>query len=304
MDYNDNIFNYRDYMNYKLKDECFGIDEFISNDFLESLSDNIVNYPSNSQTDSFLSVVYDISEGLKNNLFKLNFQPQYNLATQEIIGFEALVRLKNSNNHNISPTTFIPIAECTDQIYELEQWIFKTALEYKKLWEEQGNINYYMSINLSVKTLIHDDYFDQLMNILKSFKIDYKYLIIEITETGIIFDPDKAYENLKKIKVIGINIALDDFGTGFSSLTHLEELPIDIVKFDRTMLQKIPKNNKSCAILKAITALSHDLGYKVIAEGIENYEQLDYLLDLGCKVGQGFLFAEPMTFCDLKKLCY
>ena len=141
------------------------------------------------------------------------------------------------------------------------------------------------------------------MDIIKSSNVNLSTVIIEVTETAIIPNANIAFENLKTLKDLGIKIALDDFGTGFSSLSHLEDLPVDIIKFDRSLIKKIPDNSKTCSIIKAFVTLSQDLGYDVIAEGIESEEQLDFLKELRCLNGQGFLFAKPVPPNELMQNC-
>lgn len=286
--------DYYNYMNYKL-DGKYISKEKLPNHLLECSNDFF--YYKMSET--FYYLVNYIDQGLKNDKFLLYFQPQYDLQKEKLIGFEALSRLKDNRGNIISPKKFIPVAECTDQIFELEQWVFKAGLGYKKMLEEQGYGEYYLSLNLSAKSLIHDTFFHQLVEIIESFNINYEYLNIEITETDIVFDSKKACDNLKVLKKLGINIALDDFGTGFSSLLHLEELPIDIVKLDRHMIKKIPNSIKTCTIIKRIIELSHELGLIVVAEGIEDYSQLEYLIDINCDLVQGYLFAKPMPSEEL-----
>lgn len=290
--------DYIDYINYKLKDNYI---EFIESSFEYDKSN--IEFSSKEKSDSFLSMIYYIEEGLENDLFMIYFQPQYNIITGELVGAEALARLKDKDGKIFSPAFFIPVAECTNQIYKLEQWIVKTALEHKKNWEDKGIDRYSISINLSAKSLIHDKHFEELLTIIKSSNVNLNTVIIEVTETAIIPNANKAFDNLKTLKDLGIKIALDDFGTGFSSLSHLEDLPVDIIKFDRSLIKKIPDNSKTCSIIKAFVSLSHDLGYDVIAEGIENEEQLVFLKELRCLNGQGFLFAKPVPANELMQDC-
>lgn len=290
--------DYIDYINYKLKDNYI---KFIETSL--ELDKNSIEFSSKEKSDSFLSMIYYIEEGLENDLFMIYFQPQYNLITGELIGAEALARLKDKKGQIFSPAFFIPVAECTNQIYKLEQWIVKTALEHKKNWEDKGIHNYSISINLSAKSLIHDKHFKKLLDIIKSSNVNLSTVIIEVTETAIIPNANIAFENLKTLKDLGIKIALDDFGTGFSSLSHLEDLPVDIIKFDRSLIKKIPGNSKTCSIIKAFVTLSQDLGYDVIAEGIESEEQLEFLKELRCLNGQGFLFAKPVPPNELMQNC-
>lgn len=290
--------DYIDYINYKLNGKYICVKESSK----DSSSGGYIDFISQDKVDLFYSTLSDIDEGLEKDNFILYFQPQYNLSDNKLIGVEALVRLRDENGNLVPPKNFIPIAECTDRIIKLDKWIIRSALEHKKMWEDQGFEDIYISINLSAKSLMNKSNFSEILEIIKSFDVNYKTLIFEITETAIISDPEIASYNLLSLKNLGITIALDDFGTGFSSISHLEKLPIDIVKFDHTFINKIPNNHKSCYILDAILKLSHNLGYIVVAEGIENIKQLNYLTDLNCDRGQGFLFAKPMPHTELLSL--
>ncbi|NLJ89923.1 MAG: EAL domain-containing protein [Clostridiales bacterium] len=287
--------DYIDYINYKLNGKYIGLKQSTNN----SSDVNHIDFLTDDKVDVFYSTLYNIDEGLEKDYFILYFQPQYDLSNNKLIGVEALVRLKDKDGNLIPPKDFIPIAECTDRIIRLDQWIVKSALRHKKLWEDKGYKDIYLSINLSAKSLMDEINFKKILDIITSFDINYNQLVFEITETAIISDPDLASKNLQSLKELGINIALDDFGTGFSSISHLEKLPIDIVKFDRSFINKIPNNTKSCYILDAILKLSHNLGYIVVAEGIENINQLKYLASLNCDRGQGFFFSKPMPHTEL-----
>lgn len=235
---------------------------------------------------------------LANEEFVLLYQPQFNLNTGEIIGVEALVRWIHPEEGVVSPSRFIPVAEETGQIFGIEQWIFKNALEQKKKWEEGGLHNIDLSINLSAKTLTNDISFNELERIISSINIDYSKISIEITETAIISNIDLIIKHLKRLKKKGLKIVLDDFGTGYSSLTYLKELPIDAIKLDKSFIDLIPQDSIDTVIVKSVLSMAHNLEYQVIAEGIETNEQLEYLKKYHCEGGQGFLLSHPL--CEEK----
>lgn len=222
------------------------------------------------------------------------FQPEYNLDTNEIIGVEALVRWFSPGKGIIPPDIFIPLAEKTEIIYKLERIIIHKALKQKMIWEREGLENIELSINLSCKSLENNDSFQIIEDIISSYKVNYKTIIFEITETMIITNINLAIERLNRLRSYGIKIALDDFGTGYSSLVHLIKLPIDIIKIDKTFIKSIPYNNEETTITKNILAMAHDLHYKVVAEGIETKEQLEFLKQNFCERGQGFLLCVPL----------
>ncbi|ABR49075.1 diguanylate cyclase/phosphodiesterase with PAS/PAC sensor(s) [Alkaliphilus metalliredigens QYMF] len=231
----------------------------------------------------------------------LYYQPQYNLNTGEISGLEVLIRWIHTKKGFISPAKFIPLAEETGQIYEIEKWVIKTALTQKEKFEKQGLINLEIAINLSSKTLMSNVNFQEVEAIISSFDIDHSKITIEITETAIISNVKFAIERLEQLKKLGLKIALDDFGTGYSSLVYLNVLPIDIVKLDRSFVKSIKENSKESFIIKSILYLAKDLNYKVVAEGIETEEQLAFLKEHSCESGQGYLMSRPIPIHEIQE---
>lgn len=235
-----------------------------------------------------------LQAGIEKNEFTLFYQPEYNLKTNRVIGVEALVRWPHPEHGFISPEIFIPVAEKSKQIYELERWIINKALQQKKQWEKEGLDHIELSINLSSKTLESESNFQKIEKIITSYDIDFDKVVFEITETVIMTHVDMAIERLNRLRSYGIRIALDDFGTGFSSLTHIMKLPIDIIKIDRSFIRSIPEGNEETVITQNLLSLAHDLKYRVVAEGIETKEQLDFLKKSSCERGQGFFLCRPM----------
>lgn len=235
----------------------------------------------------------------KNELI-LYFQPQYFIKSNEIKGMEALLRW-NGPQGFVPPDVFIPIAEESGQIYNIEKWVFKNSLEQKLEFEKKGLSYLSLSINLSSKTLMSHDNFQDLLNLLKSYNIDFTHLTFEITETDIISDLNLAIAQLNKLKELGVKIALDDFGTGYSSLNHLKQLPIDIIKLDKSFTSSIEKNKSDTSIIKSLLLLAIDLGYDVVAEGVETEEQFAFLKTHNCKFGQGYLMSKPIPIDELYK---
>ena len=239
-------------------------------------------------------MVNKLQKGIEKEEFTLFYQPEYDLNSNEVIGVEALIRWLQPINGFISPEIFIPIAEKSKQIYVLERWIINTALQQKEKWEKDGLEYIELSINLSSKTLESENNFQKIEDIIASYKVDYSKIIFEVTETVIISHVDLVIERLNRLRSYGIRIALDDFGTGFSSLTHILKLPIDIIKIDRSFIKSIALGNEEALITQNILSLARDLNYRVVAEGIETQEQLEYLKMLSCERGQGFLLCKPL----------
>jgi diguanylate cyclase (GGDEF)-like protein len=247
-----------------------------------------------------VQLINKLQNSIEKEEFRLFYQPEYNLKTNEVIGVEALVRWPHPENGYISPDIFIPIAEKTKQIYSLERWIIKEALKQKQRWEENGLHKIELSINLSSKTLESESNFQKVEEIIASYQVDFTKIIFEITETIILTQVDYAIERLNRLRAYGIKIALDDFGTGYSSFTHIMKLPIDIIKIDKSFIQSIPHGNEETVITHNILSLAHELNYRVVAEGIETQEQLDYLRELSCERGQGYLLCKPLPIDMLK----
>lgn len=230
----------------------------------------------------------------------LYFQPQYLMETNEIKGMEVLLRWKGPQGF-IPPDVFIPIAEETGQIYDIEKWVFKNSLDQKSELENKGLGYLSLSINLSSKTLMSHDNFQDLLNLLKGYDIDFSHLTFEITETDVISDLNLAIAQLNKLKELGVKIALDDFGTGYSSLNHLKQLPIDIIKLDKSFTNSIQKNKSDTSIIKSLLLLAIDLGYDVVAEGVETESQFAFLKDHNCKYAQGYLMSKPVPIDEFYK---
>lgn len=243
-----------------------------------------------------------LQKGLDNDEFTLYFQPEVDLKTNKIIGVEALIRWFLPGKGFISPEKFIPIAEKSNLIYDIELMVFEKALRQKVQWEKEGFKHLELSINLSCKTLESECNFRKLEKILASYKVNCSKIIIEITETVNLHAIKPIEQRLNRLKKLGIKIALDDFGTGFSSLSYLRELPIDIIKIDKSFIRAISDNKKEAIIIKNIITMAHELGYRVVAEGIETHEQYKFLRENCCDRGQGFLLCMPLPVGNLSTL--
>jgi diguanylate cyclase (GGDEF)-like protein len=236
------------------------------------------------------------------NEFELFYQPQYRLSTHTVIGFEALIRWYEPSRGFISPAEFIPLAEDTGQIYAIERWVFKAALTQKSAWNNQGYGDYILSINLSSKTLMSDISFSMIETALSEYSGDLSKIVIEITETALIKDLHRVIARAKRLKDLGVKIALDDFGTGYSSLTHIKLFPVDLVKLDRSFISQIENQGKDVLIISSVISLVKSLGYLLVAEGIENQIQYDYLVEKQCEMGQGFLMSRPVSINKINQI--
>ncbi|OEH85086.1 hypothetical protein BHU72_05610 [Desulfuribacillus stibiiarsenatis] len=249
-----------------------------------------------------IQMAKNIQSAIVNEQFELYYQPQVNLSDGVVEGFEALIRWKHPEKGFISPADFIPVAEETGQIFEIEKWVLINAIQQKKVFEEAGRPDLSISINLSSKTLTSDINFNEIEQMVRLFDVDFQSITLEITETAVLTNVELVVRRLNKLRQIGFKIALDDFGTGFSSLNHLKTLPIHIIKLDRSFIKSIENSDKDTKIIQSIIALAKDLEYKVVAEGIETEQQLEFLRQCGCMAGQGFLMSRPLPNEEVERL--
>lgn len=240
-------------------------------------------------------------QALDNEEFILYYQPQVNVKTNKIDGFEALIRWNSPNLGFVSPIKFISIAEESGFIIPLGEWILKESCAFiKKLNEEKGS-SYKIAVNISVMQLLQDNFVDMVIDVLKSTDLDPKLLELEITESIIMESIELIEDKLSYLKAMGITIAMDDFGTGYSSLASLKKLPISTLKIDKLFIDDISiECNKS--ITDTIIVLGHRMGLKIVAEGVENEFQLDYLKKNNCDIIQGYLFYKPIPASELEKM--
>lgn len=253
------------------------------------------------KTWQYIRMSNQLRSAINNKEFSLYYQPQIDLKDGSVVGIEALIRWIHPKEGFIPPMAFIPFAEEAGYITQIEEWVFQTACEQKKKWERQGYRLVRMCINLSSKMLMQEGVVEKLKEIFHVYDINCSEIELEITETAVIVDLDRAIEVLKQLKALGIHIALDDFGTGYSSLTYLQKLPIDRLKVDREFIKNIRDENEESYIFKLIIDLAHNLGLKVVAEGVETEEQLAFLKKNNCDIGQGYHFSRPVPREELER---
>ncbi|MGF7143973.1 diguanylate cyclase (GGDEF)-like protein [Anaerotaenia torta] len=239
-----------------------------------------------------------LRQALREGGFYLCYQPQLEVETGEIVGFEALVRLKDCN---ISPGIFIPVAEETGHIVAIGRWVAEEAIRQLADWRKKGFAERVISINFSSKQLRDREYTSYLMELLKAYEVSPKSLEIEITESIFLEKDIQTMEFLEGWKASGLQIALDDFGTGYSSLNYLTYIPVDKIKLDKTINDKflLPGNME---VMNSIISLAHGLKLKITAEGIEDYDKYLRLRESGCDYIQGYLFSKPLIVDELEKI--
>ena len=226
--------------------------------------------------------------------FEVWYQPQLDLASNRLLGAEALVRWRDPTRGLIPPIEFIPLAESTGLIIPLGEQILRQVCQDIQKWHLDGLQPGRIGVNVAGPQLFRSDFIGLLCEITENYATPHTALEIEITETCVLDNPELARQLLDTIQEMGISIAIDDFGTGYSSLSHLKKLPIDTLKIDRSFVSDLPDDPHDVAITRAVLAMGRSLGFHVIAEGVETEEQRKFLLNEGCVQGQGYLFAKPM----------
>lgn len=237
----------------------------------------------------------ELHKALERSEFSVVYQPKVSLNTGEIIGAEALIRWQHPEKGNISPDLFIPLAEATGQINDIGEWVLSEAISQSSAWSQQGLPDFTLAVNVSGRQLADCDLVSSIAYIIKEVGLAPDKLELEVTETYLIQDVEHSIETLQRLKNIGVKIALDDFGSGYSSLSYLNRLPIDTLKVDRSFIMDLVEVSEKKTLIKNLVTLSHELGMKVVAEGVETQEQLSLLQDLNCDEMQGYCFSPPVT---------
>lgn len=243
---------------------------------------------------------FNIEKGLRiaidNNEINLVYQPKIRVIDEEIVGFETLVRWSNKELGYVSPKEFIPIAETSGLIIQIGKYIMEESFKACKEISLKRNSMFKMAINLSEVQIRDEEIVDFVIYLLKKYDLDPSYIEFEITESIIMKDAEKNIKTLNKFKDLGLTLALDDFGTGYSSLSYLRTLPIDVLKIDKTFIDGILIEEKSEYIINTIIELSHYLNLTVVAEGVENNNQFEYLKKIKCDIIQGYYFSKPIDY--------
>lgn len=250
--------------------------------------------------------IYSIQRGLRtaleNNEMFVVFQPKVRLSDDEVNGFEALLRWKGCEIGIVSPGEFIPVAESTRLIIPIGKFVLREVFKKVKYLLLQGYDNFKIAVNLSEIQLREGDLVEYLNSLIDEFEVSPRYIEIEITESMIMKSVDRNIEYLLELKKLGASIALDDFGTGYSSFNHLTKLPIDVLKLDRSFVVDMIDNHKSRYVIENMIQLSHKLGITVVAEGVEEKEQVEYLKSIECDTIQGYYYSKPEEFEKVKNM--
>ncbi|WP_180960309.1 EAL domain-containing protein [Neobacillus cucumis] len=252
----------------------------------------------NSIYDNRIKIEIELRKAIEQNQFFLHYQPKLDLRTGELVGVEALIRWNHPRWGIVSPECFIGIAEDTDLIIPIGEWVLYAACQQIKTWQNHGFYTA-VSVNLSQKQFINSNIVQTIEEVLEKTGLEPHYLEVELTES-IKPDLEHTISSLQQLKNLRVSISIDDFGTGYSSLSYLKELPIDTLKIDQSFVRELHNNPNDEAIVKTIISIAHNLNLKVVAEGVETKEQLIFLQQHLCDQAQGYFFSKPMSAKELK----
>ena len=250
-----------------------------------------VNFDSHST--QRLVMLADLNMALRENHLLLHYQPRIDLQKGVCTGCEALLRWHHPQHGMVPPGDFIPLAEMTEIIHPLSLWVFRTALQQVRSWMNQG-YEIPVAINLSARNLVDVRFPEQLRELLREFSVPNHLLEIEITESALITDPQRAMQVVRTFHDLGIHLAIDDFGTGYSSMSYLKKLPVQTLKIDRSFVMDMLSDEADAVIVRSTIGLAHSFGLAVVAEGVEDEETLQALRNLQCEQAQGYHISRPV----------
>jgi len=248
--------------------------------------------------ETFIQWGRDLNRALENDQLFLMYQPQIELRTGVLKGFEALIRWNHPKHGLVPPTEFIPTAEITGMIVPITQWVLKTACRHIAELRQQQIITK-AAVNIAAAHLQQLDLLTSVRKVLEDENIEPWQLELELTETGVVENLETLSEVLTELTEQGVGFALDDFGSGYMNYSYLQSLPVQKLKIDRSFISKVPEDQTSTAIVHSLITIGRSMGLTIVAEGLEEPEQARHLSKLGCTLGQGYLFAKPLAFDGL-----
>jgi EAL domain-containing protein (putative c-di-GMP-specific phosphodiesterase class I) len=240
----------------------------------------------------------ELRRGLPAGEFELYYQPVVNLASNEVVSFEALIRWNHPKHGLVTPAAFIPLAEEIGFIIAMGEWVIRQACATAARWP--GDLR--VAVNISAAQFRNSSLLEVIVNALAASGLAPARLEIEITETVLLQNRETTLAVLHRLRALGIRIAMDDFGTGYSSLTYLQSFPFDKIKIDRSFVKDINRNTGSLNIVRAVAALANGMGMTATAEGVETHQQLAQIVAAGCTEMQGYLFSQPLPASEIKEL--
>jgi EAL domain-containing protein (putative c-di-GMP-specific phosphodiesterase class I) len=229
---------------------------------------------------------------------RLVYQPRVELATGKLLGVEALLRWRHPDLGDVSPAEFVPLIERTALVRPMTEWVLATAIRQALAWSRSG-LDVRVSVNASARNLDETDFAERLLQALRNSNLEPRHLELEFTESAAARDEENVVAQLEALHEAGVAIAIDDFGTGYSNVSYIQRLPVSVLKIDRSFVSDLSASERSSKLVRSMIAMAHDLGYRVVAEGIETQDAYDMLVAFGCDEGQGYLMAKPMPAPDL-----
>lgn len=248
-----------------------------------------------SQRAESMKLENELKNALRDGQFTLHYQPKIDAASNEVIGAEALIRWIHPEYGIISPAKFIPLAENSGIILDIDEWVLREACRQNKAWQDQGLYNFPIAVNISARHFYQSNLIPMITRILEETGLEPRYVVLEITEGTLIKNVNYGIQVMEDITKMGIRISMDDFGTGYSSLSQLERLPISEMKLDRSFIEGLTDDSRKSSIVRAVIELGHHMELKVVAEGIESSDDLKFLTELKCDQFQGYFFSKPLT---------
>ena len=246
-----------------------------------------------------VEVASDLRRALERHELRVFYQPVHDLRTSRLIGVEALVRWEHPQRGLLTPGEFIPVAERTGLIAEIDAWVLEKACLQMRQWQSSGIHLSFVAVNISSRLFTRPELYTLVSTVLADTGLDPALLELEVTESAVMEDSHVALEQMHRLRALGLRLAIDDFGTGFSSLLRLKQLPVQKLKIDQGFVAGLPQDNDDAAIVRAVIALAQSMGLQVHAEGIEQVEQAQFLLDFNCDLGQGYWFGRPVPAQEL-----
>ncbi len=246
-----------------------------------------------------LELKAELARAIREEQFTLAYQPIVDIAAREVVGYEALVRWVHPDRGFVSPVEFIPLAEQTGLIVELGTWVLREACRQLAAWRDAALPERYVAVNVAGLQLQREDFAEAVAAALAASGLPPEALLLEVTESSLIHDIEGSQRRMNAVRELGVRFAIDDFGTGYSSLSYLSRFPLDVLKVDKSFIDEIATSRRGRAIVDAIVNMAASLDLAVVAEGIEQAEQLQALAEIGCGLGQGYFYARPMPAAEV-----
>ena len=242
----------------------------------------------------------DMLRGLENGQIKLVYQPKADLHSDSINRVEALIRWTHPLRGAVFPDEFIPLAEQTGHVRALTQWVLDQSIAQMASWQSKG-MEIGVGADLSTLDLMNPELPDMVLRLLSDYRVNPRWLTLEVTESAVMDDPDTGLETLQHLASMGLNLAIDDYGTGYSSMSYLKKLPVREIKIDKSFVMNLKANDDDEILVRSTIDLGHNLGLKVTAEGVEDLESYRKLKQHGCDMAQGYFIARPISAHDVEQ---